>query len=61
MTYVRVDRMDDGSFAVDTSEGMSRDDAVFILEMGKNELQISPPTEEETDGPIKLITEADLN
>lgn len=43
MTYVRVDKLEDGSYAIDTSEGMTKSEAVEILDIGKNEAAFSPP------------------
>lgn len=41
--------MDDGSFAVDTSEGLKVGDAMWFLEMGKRSLETAPPPEPEPE------------
>lgn len=43
MTYIRIDKMEDGSIAFDTSEGMTKDEAVHLLDIAKNEAAFSPP------------------
>lgn len=41
--FVRIDQLDDGSIAFDTSEGMSKGDATYLLDIGQNEVAFSPP------------------